>query len=253
MNIGVFGSSSKSTNPRFVQESFRLGCLIAEAGYTCVNGAGCYGCMGGVNNGCLSKEGRIRGVIHEQFCIDNDENRLIKDLIIVKGSDLTERKDKLFDESDCFIIMPGGVGTYDELWEGICAQSLQMKNLTHKPFCLVNIDGFYDGFISQMHRAKADGLLYLDIEQYFHVTDDVEAALTWCVAKIKESKADKLLTKSGKTKLIEEENRLLTRTKEDRKTIREARKEVQLHEHAQYMMMAIGFITIGFLLGVTRK
>ena len=67
MNVCVFGSSSKSTETSYVTAAYRLGELIAERGHTCVNGAGRYGVMGGVNNGCSSKGGKIVGIIHSIF------------------------------------------------------------------------------------------------------------------------------------------------------------------------------------------
>lgn len=77
----------------------------------------------------------------------------------------------------CF---PGGVGTFDELWEAICAKSLSMKGLSNKPICLVNTNGFYDGFIMQMQRASEDKLLYNKVEEYFHVSNTPQDALEWC-------------------------------------------------------------------------
>ncbi len=58
-----------------------------------------------------------------------------------------------------------------------------MKNLGRKPFVLVNIDGYYDGFIQQMERAKEDDMLYLEIAQFFYVVTNVDEALTWCVSR----------------------------------------------------------------------
>ena len=147
LRVCVFGSSSKKTNPRYVQEGVVLGEALAANGYLCVNGAGSTGCMGGVNKGCESGGGKIRGVIHEKFCVDFGEHPHIKDLIMCKGSDLSERKQALLDHSDCVIVLPGGVGTFDEFWDCVCGKSLGMKGMDGKPICLVNIDGFYDGFI----------------------------------------------------------------------------------------------------------
>ncbi|KAJ1438761.1 hypothetical protein B484DRAFT_323946 [Ochromonadaceae sp. CCMP2298] len=183
MNVCVFGSSSKSTNALYVEESYTLGQLIAKAGLVCVNGAGRFGCMGGVNDGCHSKGGKIKGIIHRQFCVDFKEHPIIKDLIIVDGADLYERKLELFNNSDCLIVMPGGCGTFDEFWDGVSAKSLGMKDMDNKPICLANIQGFYDGFIMQMQRARKDGILYHEVDEYFHVEDTAKGALDWCVTR----------------------------------------------------------------------
>jgi uncharacterized protein (TIGR00730 family) len=186
--VCVFGSSASTTKEIYIQESIRLGELIAERGYICVNGAGRNGIMGGVNEGCVRKKGHIRGVIHKKFSVDFGEDRRIKDLIVVDGWDLSERKTELFEESDCVIVMPGGVGTFDELWDGVCAKSLNMKNLGNKPICVVNLDGFYDGFILTMNRAYTDGVLYHPVDKYFRVETNVEDALSWCIDTLNSSK-----------------------------------------------------------------
>jgi len=186
--VCVFGSSSKSTSDKFVAESARLGELIAEYGHICVNGAGRFGCMGGMNDGCKRKNGQILGIIHRQFCVDFKEHPIIKDLVIVDGADLYERKLQLFNNADCLIVLPGGVGTFDEFWDGVSAKSLGMKDMTHKPICIVNVDGFYDGFIMQMERAFQEGILYHSVEEYFHVASDAESALTWCLDELAKPK-----------------------------------------------------------------
>jgi uncharacterized protein (TIGR00730 family) len=162
--------------------------MIAERGYTCVNGAGRYGVMGGVNNGCSSKGGRIIGVIHSIFCVDTSEHPFIKDIVVVGGIDLYQRKLELFNNSDCVLVLPGGVGTFDELWDGISSRSLGMKDMVTKPICIVNIDGYYDGSIAQMHRAKKDGILYEEVDEYFHVEDNVQDALNWCELAVHNSR-----------------------------------------------------------------
>lgn len=181
MEICVFGSSSKKTRKEYTAEAYKLGELIAESGNICVNGAGRFGCMGGVNDGCKSKNGRIKGIIHRQFCVDFKEHPVIEDLLIVDGEDLTIRKHELFNHSDCLIVLPGGCGTFDEMWEAVSYSSLGMRGMAHKPICVLNVEGFYDGFIRQMHRAYHDGILYHEVEEYFHVASSAEEALTWSI------------------------------------------------------------------------
>lgn len=188
MRVGVFGSSSKDTKVAYLEEAERLGELLADRGYTCVNGAGKFGVMGALNNGCCRKNGKIVGVIHSIFCVDASEHPYIKDLLVVGGIDLYERKLQLFESSDCIIVLPGGVGTLDELWDGVSSKSLGMKDMSLKPICVVNQDGFYDGSILQMKRAFQDGILYQDVEEYFHVESNVTDALTWCQEALESSR-----------------------------------------------------------------
>lgn len=182
MNVCVFGSSSKATRPLYVTEAKRLGREIALRGMVLVNGGGRNGVMGGLNDGCEAEKGLVKGIIHQQFCVDGSEHPYVTDMVKVNGADLWERKQLLLDNGDCVIILPGGTGTFDELWECVSGKSLGMKGMQGKPICLVNIDGFYDGFVQQLQRTFDDGLLYNNTESYFHVETDVIAALDWCVA-----------------------------------------------------------------------
>ena len=73
------------------------------------------------------------------------------------------------------------MGTFDEMCEAICAKSLNMKGLTAKPICLLNINGFYDGFIMQMQKSLEDSLLqFKSIDDYFYIAQNPEEAVQWC-------------------------------------------------------------------------
>lgn len=184
MRVTVFGSSSHKTKQRYIDSSYELGQLLAERRHICVNGGGGGGAMGGVNRGCRSKNGEIVGVIHSQFCVDTDEDKEIKNMIVCKGNDLTERKQLLLDNGDCLIIMPGGVGTFDEFWDCVSHKSLRMKNLDNKPIAVVNVDGYWDGFVLQLKRAFDDGLLYGTLESYFYVANTPAEALDYCEKEV---------------------------------------------------------------------
>lgn len=141
LRVCVFGSSSPKTPQLYKDEAFRLGQLLAERGHVCVNGGGGQGVMGSTNDGCRAAGGAIMGIIHEMFCVDNDEDRKIPNMIKAAGPDLNERKQLLMDHSDCFIVMPGGTGTFDEVWDVVSHRSLGMKGLQGKPLVLVNMRG----------------------------------------------------------------------------------------------------------------
>lgn len=108
MRVCVFGSSSKNTIQTYLDASYELGVLLATRGHTCVNGAGKFGCMGSLSEGCLSNDGYVVGVIHEMWCVDGgDENTKLQKIIVSRGTDLTERKQLLYDNGDCIIALPG--------------------------------------------------------------------------------------------------------------------------------------------------
>jgi len=186
VRVAVFGSSRSTTPDSFKKSAFELGNWLALKGYVCVNGGGGQGVMGAANEGTRARGGRIIGIIHQQFCVDNDEDRQIPDMIVARGSDLNERKQLLMDNSDCFVVLPGGTGTFDELWDIVSHRSLGMKNLKHKPILVVNLDGFYDGFILQLRRAFDDKLLYNQVADYMTVFKTVAEAQSWIESHEKE-------------------------------------------------------------------
>ncbi len=140
--------------------------------------------MGGLNEGCISNNGHVIGVIHRRFKVDHLEDERIQQMIVTDGDDLTDRKEKIFSHSHCFIVLPGGVGTFEEFWYGISCKGLSMKDMTTKPNVIVNIDGFYNGFLEQMQRAKMEGILYHELDYYFHVVETVDDALEYCISEV---------------------------------------------------------------------
>jgi predicted Rossmann-fold nucleotide-binding protein len=83
--------------------------------------------------------------------------------------------------SSIFSPFEGGPGTLDELWEAAVCKILSLGGAQHKPLCVINIDNYFDGTIAQLKRASEENLLYGACEEYFHVEDEVAAALEWGV------------------------------------------------------------------------
>lgn len=88
---------------------------------------------------------------------------------------------RLIENADVVIVLPGGPGTFDELWETSVYRILGLRGMKHIPICVVNIDGYYDGTIAQINRASEEQLLYESPEEYFHVEVDVASALRWAL------------------------------------------------------------------------
>jgi len=172
LRICCYGSSSNKTQERYLTEAYSLGCTLAKRGHTCVNGAGATGCMGAMNQGCLDSQGQVFGVIHEIFvegkgsqwkegCHDvfNQEGSSaeLASLAVVGGDDLQERKRMLVKDAHALIVLPGGPGTFDELWEMACSRQIGFIDM---PIVCVNVDGYYDSFAEMLQRAHEDGFLY---------------------------------------------------------------------------------------------
>ena len=157
MRIVVYGSASPDTPQAFKDASFELGKLLAQRGHVCVNGGGNTGCMGSLSDGCLGNGGQVVGVIHEMFVVDGEEHTGVSEMLVATGDGLADRKRLLMQGCEAIIALPGGVGTFDELWESVAEVSLGFKDL---PVVCVNVDGYYDCFQKMLERAFADKLIY---------------------------------------------------------------------------------------------
>lgn len=177
-SICVFGGSRAGRNPGYVPAAVGAGRLIARAGYGLVYGGGPDGIMGAVAEGAWAEGGTAIGVI-PGFMREregNDDPRL--DVRLVET--LAERKTLMADLSAGFLVLPGGLGTYDELFEAITWSQLgvQAKNVS-----ILNVDGFYtplarifeqlqhDGFVTAEHLARV--LVTAETEEAIaHLTSD---------------------------------------------------------------------------------
>ena len=187
INIGVFGSSSSKTPDLFKEACQELGEIIAHRGHVCVNGGGKFGCMGAVNKGVIGKNGKSVGVIHKMWIVDVDEKQEgMSSMLVADGPNLVERKRLLFENSECYIIMPGGPGTYDEMWEVISDFQL---GFSKKPVCIVNVGGYYDGTLQQLRRAEQDSILHKPADSIVKFCSTVAEAVEYCEAKVGERRA----------------------------------------------------------------
>ena len=144
-------------------------------------------------------------MIHEKFIVDGGEDALISHMVTTQGTDLTLRKQLLLDHGKGILVLPGGVGTLDELWDAVCGKSLGMKGMASKPICVVNSDGYFDGSIMQLQRAAKEGMCYFtDLDDYFHVEETAEGALNWVEKKIKctQPLVDDDINCSGETEVV---------------------------------------------------
>ena len=118
--------------------------------------------MGALNKALLRKpQGKIVGVVHSAM-VDGpilELQRAGMVLEVTGGNTLEERKRKLQESADCFIALPGGPGTWEELWEMASLESLGLYPKT-RPVAVVNLDGYYDGFVMQLTRAHREGILH---------------------------------------------------------------------------------------------
>lgn len=146
--VTVYASSSSALKPAYYDAARRLGEVLAAAGKSIIYGAGGKGLMGAVADGALGKNGKVYGVVPE-FLEDLElTHRGLTGLKVVKG--MRVRKQLMLEDSDAVVTLPGGSGTYEELFE-----ALTLKRLGRwvGPIILVNTNGFYDGLLQFLNYS----------------------------------------------------------------------------------------------------
>lgn len=149
-SVGVFCGSKTGSVPAYEAEARRLGALIAKHDLRLVFGGDRRGLMGIVANAALAHGGQVTGVM----ATSGSKSHLINpDVEAVLVADRVERKIKMAELSGAFICLPGGLGTFDELFEML---TWSASGLHKKQCVIVNVDGYYDQLIGALDRATAD-------------------------------------------------------------------------------------------------
>ncbi len=178
-SVCVYCGSSFGSDPSHEASATRLGQLIAESGLRLVYGGGSVGLMGTVATSALEAGGKVTGVI-PRF-LEKREVMLesLEDLIITNG--MHERKHLMFEKSDAFIALPGGIGTLEEAVEMMTWAQLGQHR---KPVVLANINGFWSPLLELFDHMRAQSYIRPDTEVPFMVAKKVEDILPMLRKKI---------------------------------------------------------------------
>ena len=148
--VCVYCGSGAGSNPRFVESAVALGKAFAENNIRLVYGGGSVGLMGAVAGSVLDNGGSVTGIIPE-FLMKR-ENMLSRVQELIVTPDMHERKRLMFERSDAFIALPGGIGTLEELVEQMTWQQLGRHT---KPVLLANIDNFWEPLLALLSHMRA--------------------------------------------------------------------------------------------------
>jgi uncharacterized protein (TIGR00730 family) len=148
--ICVYCGSGPGTNPRFVEAAKAFGKSLAENGIRLVYGGGSIGLMGAVATSALDHGGSVTGIIPD--FLTARENALTRVQEMVVTPDMHERKRLMFERSDAFVALPGGIGTLEELVEQLTWKQLGRHT---KPVLLANIDGFWEPLLALLAHMRA--------------------------------------------------------------------------------------------------
>ncbi len=153
--VAVFCGSKNGKDELFKQEALALGKWIASRQIHLVYGGGNVGLMGAVANAVLEEGGTVTGVIPQVLDKRERSHRGLTELLVVETMHI--RKMKMYELSDAAIILPGGYGTLDELFEMITWNNLSIHD---KRIYIINLKGFYDHLLAHIETMLAAGFLY---------------------------------------------------------------------------------------------
>ena len=152
--LAVYCGSAPGSRPEFAEATRATAAAMIERQVDLVYGGGRLGLMGLIADSVLEGGGQVFGVIPKALVNLEVAHEGVTELHTVET--MHERKAKMTDLADAFLALPGGIGTLDELFE---AWSWNALGYHAKPFCLLNVDGFWDGMIDFIDHATESGFL----------------------------------------------------------------------------------------------
>ncbi|TNC14343.1 TIGR00730 family Rossman fold protein [Methylobacterium terricola] len=154
MRLCVFCGSSDGARPLYREAATALGRHFAESGIELVYGGGKVGLMGAVADGVLAAGGRVTGIIPQALVEKETAHRGLTDLRVVAS--MHERKAMMADLAEGFVALPGGLGTFEEMFE---VWTWAQLGYHRKPLAVLNAGGFFDGLLGFLDNVVAEGFV----------------------------------------------------------------------------------------------
>lgn len=171
-SVCVYCGSRPGTSASYAQVARRTGELIAERGWRLVYGGGHCGLMGEVADGALSRGGRVVGVIPQSLMAHEVGHLGLTELHVVDN--MHDRKRLMAERADAFLALPGGIGTFEELFE---VWTWRQLGYHRKPIGLLNVAGYYDALLDFMRHTVEQGFLNAPQLDQVHVETEPEPML----------------------------------------------------------------------------
>ena len=174
MTICVYGASSYLIDKKYIEATEELGRKMVDRGHSLVYGAGAQGLMGAVARGVYEKGGNITGVVPSFFNVDGVLFENCTELIYTET--MRQRKQIMEDKADCFIMTPGGIGTFEEFFEILTLKQLARHK---KAIAVYNIGGYYDSMENMMQNAIDGKFMKEECKELYKFFDDADAMLDY--------------------------------------------------------------------------
>ena len=170
--ICVFCASSNDIDERWLDLAREVGEALGARGHQVISGGGRVGMMGTLANGARVGRGHTLGVIPQSLVDLEVADRDADELVITDG--MAARKTVMVDRADAFLVLPGGLGTLDELFEVWTTATLGLHD---KPIVLLDVDGFYAGLLAWLEGLVAAGFVRAPALTRVHVLRALDEAL----------------------------------------------------------------------------
>lgn len=174
MQICVYGASSNAIDPAYIEAVEALGRSMARRGHGLVFGGGAQGLMGAVARGMTQGGGTIVGVAPSFFNVDGILYQHCTEFIYTET--MRERKALMEQRADAFLMVPGGIGTFEEFFEILTLRQLGRHN---KPIAVLNLRGYYDPMNAMLERAIAEDFMKPVCRNLYALFQDQEALLDY--------------------------------------------------------------------------
>lgn len=178
LSVAVYCASSSRIDRAYVAVTERFGKLLARQGHTLVYGGGDVGLMGRLARAVHDAGGHVIGVIPEALkALEGVAYGLSDELIVTQT--MRERKGIIFERSEAFIALPGGLGTLEELLEVLTLKQLRYHNF---PIVILNTNGFFDGLLVFFEHLITQHFARPATRDLYHVASTPEDALAYIEA-----------------------------------------------------------------------
>jgi uncharacterized protein (TIGR00730 family) len=171
-SICVFCGSRPGSFDEYPRAAKSLGTLLGQLGIELVYGGGHVGLMGMLADSVLQAGGRVTGVIPRALHKKEIAHTGITELIVVES--MHQRKALMAEKAEAFIALPGGFGTFEELFEVVTWSQL---GIHEKPVGLLNVRGYYDPVMQQLELAIAEGFVRAEHRSLLAIAEDPELLL----------------------------------------------------------------------------
>jgi len=175
-SMAVYCGSSVGSNHLFFEEAEKIGKFLADNNIKLIYGGGNLGLMGAVSSATLKNGGAVMGVITSHLINKEKINKDLTDIHIVES--MSERKNKMFNAADAFLILPGGIGTLEEFFEVLSWKQLKLHS---KNIFIYNVNNYWDGLNTIISKTIDCKFSHSNIKEDYKIIDNINDLMNYII------------------------------------------------------------------------